>query len=408
MHPKSIRHLEQPTSPEPNRRHQTSQLGNSDAKGSLAVLRVRISGDGLQFERLDDIAAAVLALHIGDSADLERQDAGRYAAHFRTLSQERALIKLQSFAEAVPVRFQEEFGDQVRADITYVAGQPLRAERDLTVPEYVDDLFEQLEAKELAEAAKWEGKIRTARREAALTFTPIWSSVTEKTSFCRCVLDLSLRRELIEQIGTEAHGDELREIHAALDVMALRKSLLAIHKNNAQRNTPDMVVPVSAHAIDNAEGWTEVLEQIRETPDAVRKHLILEIREDGGVTSILARVIAELTALNVRSIICMRWFGTISADIVRARPWGLAVDLTKVESISLEQWQWLDGVATFSGRIGAETFALSVSTAAVGQKVLEAGFHHLAGSAIHSPGQMPRSATRLKKPFQLLRGKRAA
>lgn len=408
MHPKSTRQLEKRTSPEPSPWHQTSQLGNSSAKGSLAVLQVRISGDGLQFERLDDVAAAVLALHIGDCADLERQDAGRYAAYFRTLSQERALIKLQSFAEAVPVRFREEFGDQVRVDITYVAGQPLRAERNLTVPEYVDDLFEQLEAKELAEAAKWEGKIRTARREAALTFTPIWSSETEKTCFCRCVLDLSLRRELIEQIGAEAHGDELQEIHAALDVMALRKSLLAIHKNNGQRNTPDMVVPASAHAIDNKEGWTEVLEQISEAPDAVRKHLILELREDGGARSVLARVVAELTALNVRSIVCMRWFGTIGADIVRARPWGVAVDLSEVENISLEQWQWLDGVSTFSGRIGAETFALNIRTAAVGQTVLEAGFHHLAGSAIHSPGQLPRSATRLKKPFQLLRDKRAA
>lgn len=407
MHPKSTRHLAKRTSPEPNPGHQTGQFGNSGAKGSLAVLQVRISGDGLQSERLDDIAAAVLGLHIGGCAELERRAAGRYAAHFRTLSQERALIKLQNFAEAVPVRFQEEFGDQVRADITYVAGQPFRAERDLTVPEYVDHLFEQLQAKEQAEAAKWEGKIRTARREAALTFTPIWNSATEKTCFCRCVLDLSLRRELIEQIGAEAYGDELREIHAALDVMALRKSVLAIHKTNAQRNTPDMVVPISAHAIGNEESWTEILEHIGEAPDAARKHLVFELRELGGATSILAKAIAQLSALNVRSIICLEWFGTISADIVRSRPWGLAVDLTSVENTSLEQLQWLDGVATFSGRIGAETFALNIRTAAVGQKVLEAGFCHLAGSAIHAPGQLPRPATRLR-PIQLLRGKRAA
>ncbi|MCD7059726.1 hypothetical protein [Pelagibacterium xiamenense] len=368
--------------------------------GAVCVLELSGLAEREDADRLGDIALSVIEWHISDAGRVLTQGALRYSVHFRDLDAERANIKLEQIGDALRVRLLEATGDAIDVRVSSLAAAPKAADKPGSVNDYVATLFSELEARQLALAQEHEGKLRAVRKDAASLFVPAWNTANEKTDINRCVLDFSLRSAAIKQIRSAIDDAELQAICADYDLMALKKGLLGVYNAKRQRYAPDIMVPVTAFTLTDAQRRAHYIEQIKNAPEAYRQSLIVEIAEPDGqpAPGALADAIAALSAVLKRVVVGVGHDRALLRQALQAQVWGVSVELGSSRKLTREHDFWLKGIGGVCGQAGLVGIAHGVTTIAVANRAMDYGFRYLDGSAVHMAQSQVRPATRLN-PF---------
>lgn len=383
-----------PALPETAASSQTTPLG-----GAVCVLEIAGLAQSPDADKLAKEAFSLIEWHVSSAGRVGRHGPGRYAIEFEEKDAERANIKLKQISNALLVRLRE-LADDIEFAVSDLAAPPLPTGTRETVDAYVTRLFGDLEAKQLAVAQEREGKLRAVRKDADCYFVPVWNVATEKTEIGRCQLDFSLRAATIKDVRTSVDPDELNDIHASHDMMALKKGLLGFYEAKRQRFAPDVLVPVSVVTLCDALRRAVYIEQIKGVGEDYRQSLILEILEPDEEFPVeqLADAIAAVSKDLDRIVLCVGKNRALLHQAVQARVWGISVDLGRMRQVPPADALWFKGVGSVCRKTRIVALAHGVSTVAVAGCAIEHGFTYIDGSAVHLAQPQMRPATRLR-PF---------
>ena len=266
------------------------------------------------------------------------------------------------------------------------------------------DSFEALHASLLdirkeveAQAAKRHS--RPALRFAGALFQPLWATSEFGITKNRCVLDASTGAEATQYLQDFDNMEDVVEALANLDCVLFARSIENLHAVQSSGKQATIIIPVNFHTL--ASQHSEFLSVGATLPSAYRRSVVLDVI---GIPATLPRTELQ-RVLGVGKRVADRLIVQMSpADHRLDREtvnqlWGVSFDLSGMD---VEDWVVAQEAGRFAGKareLGLHSFAYGANTIGKANTVVQAGFDHVGGTAVHSTTPSPRYHARFKPLF---------